>query len=233
MVSLSSLLLTNARILAFRASADEFHSLGRPHLLLGLLWTWLAGMGRYWDHPNPHLLQSLGVGSLVYVGVLSGFLWAVLWPLRPARHSFPRLLAFVCLVSPPAFLYAVPVERFLSLDGATLANITFLGVVALWRLALLLQFIRISGGLTWFRTGVAGLLPMMLIVAALVFLNLEKAVFNIMGGLVNRTANDGAYLVLVGITFLSVYAFPAFLLTYGVMAYRTWKGRGPVSSAGA
>jgi len=41
---------TVARILAFRASSDELHTLDRRHLALGLLLTWLVGMGR-WGRP--------------------------------------------------------------------------------------------------------------------------------------------------------------------------------------
>lgn len=220
------LLHSNLRVLFFRASAEELQALGRPALMWGLAWTWLAGMGRYWDHPNPHLLQRLGLGSLIYVFVLAAFLWAVLWPLRPKGHSFTRLLTYITLVSPPALLYAIPVERFMSLKSATQVNVMFLAVVAAWRLALLFRYLRVAGHLSWPRTIVGALMPMMLIVAVLALLNLEKAVFNIMGGLTQGTANDGAYLVVLLLAFFSVYAFPVCLLAYLGLAGKAWREAG-------
>jgi len=50
--------------------------LGGMHLMFGLLCAWLAGMGRYWDDPGAHLLQRLGVGSVIYVFALSFLLLA-------------------------------------------------------------------------------------------------------------------------------------------------------------
>jgi hypothetical protein len=222
-MNLPALLRTNLRLLAFQSTEEELQSLGPDHLKWGLFWTWIAGLGRYWDHPNPYLIQRLGLGSVVYVVIFSAFMWAILWPLRPRGHSFFRFLTFVCLVSPPALLYAIPVEKFMTLEGATRANVAFLAVVALWRLALFFRFLRVGGGLNRFRTLVGALLPMMVIIAALAFLNLERAVFNIMGGLTRATANDGAYLVILLLSLISIYAFPPFLLTYLFLSYKAWE----------
>lgn len=219
----AALTRTNFRILTFQSTEAELQALGPAHLRWGLLWTWLAGVGRYWDHPNPHLIQRLGLGSVVYVFIFAAFMWAVLWPLRPRGHSFIHLLTYVSLVSPPALLYAIPVEKFLTMAGATQANIAFLGMVALWRLALLFRFLRVGCGMGRLRTLVGALLPMMVIIAALALLNLERAVFNIMGGLTKGTANDGAYFVILLLTFISVYAFPVFLMTYLFMSYKAWE----------
>lgn len=222
-MNLSILLRTNLRVLTFQATKEELQALGPSHLKWGLFWTWIAGLGRYWDHPNPYLIQRLGLGSLIYVVVFTAFMWAALWPLRPQGHSFQRLLTYVCLVSPPALLYAIPVEKFMSLEGATQANIAFLAMVAIWRLALLFRFLRAGCGMNRLRTFVGALLPMMVIIAALALLNLERAVFNIMGGLTRGTANDGAYLVILLLSLISVYAFPVFLLTFLFLSYKAWE----------
>jgi len=60
------------------------------------------------------------------------------------------------------------------------------------------------------------LLPLTLIVTTLTILNLERAVFDIMGGLREGggTANDQAYAVLFTLTYFSVILFVPLLLCY-------------------
>lgn len=104
-------LLLELRLLFFQATKQDFQQLGVRHLVFGLVFTWIVGMGRYWDNPRVGLLQWLGVGSIVYVFVLSLFLWLAIWPLLPRNWSYFRVLTFITLVSPPALLYAIPVEQ--------------------------------------------------------------------------------------------------------------------------
>ena len=61
-------------------------------------------------------------------------------------------------------------------------------------------------------------LPLTLIVSALAVLNLERAIFDIMGSVRETTAADAAYQVLVVLTMLSVVLFPILLLAYIVLA---------------
>src|SRR5215813_7250088 len=128
---------TTWRLLTFRATSTELVSLNRGHLFFGLLCTWIVGIGRYWDNPRVPILQRLGIGSVIYVFLLSLLLWLVLWPLRPKHCSYFRVLTFVTLVSPPAILYAIPVEHFFSIDTSNTINAWFLAIVATWRVALL------------------------------------------------------------------------------------------------
>jgi hypothetical protein len=129
------------RLLTFRITLEEFLSLGRRHLLVSLLWTWVVGMGRWWDDPDARLLQRLGLGSVLYACVLSALLWLVVLPLRPRNWSFVRVLTFVSMTSAPALLYAIPVERLFDAATAGRLNLWFLAAVALWRVALLLRFL--------------------------------------------------------------------------------------------
>ncbi len=55
-----NLLSVATRLLTFRASPKDFDGLRTRHLVFGLVFTWLAGMGRYWDSPHPHIVQSMG-----------------------------------------------------------------------------------------------------------------------------------------------------------------------------
>jgi hypothetical protein len=53
----------------------------------------------------------------VYVFVLALVLWLFVAPLRPRHWSYRNVL-FIGLTAAPAFLYAIPVERMMSLDMA-------------------------------------------------------------------------------------------------------------------
>lgn len=212
---------TWVRYLFFMADREELATLSwRKWLGPALIATWLAGMGRYWDHPSAQLLQMFGVGSVVYVFVLGTLLWAVIAPLRPRRWGYLQTVTFVSLTAPPALLYAIPVERWLTMDAAIVTNAWFLAVVAAWRVVLLVTVLRRYGGLTWPRTIIGCLLPLSAIVAVLFVLNLEKAVFEIMGGFRQPTANDGAYAVLFLLTALSFYAAVPLLVAYLILVWR-------------
>lgn len=217
-----NVLATSWRLLTFRATGEELGLLNQKHLFFGLLCTWLVGIGRYWDNPRVHLTQRLGVGSVIYVFILSLLLWVVLWPLRPKRCTYFRVLTFVSLVAPPAILYAIPVEHFYSIDTANSLNVLFLAIVATWRVALLLFFLRRLGELDWFSIIVAALLPLTLIVVTLTALNLEKIVFDLMGGIRERTAGDDSYFVLIMLSYLSILLFIPLLLSYVVLALQGW-----------
>src|SRR5690606_15818740 len=159
-----------------------------------------------------HLLQHLGLGSLAYVVLLSLLLYGVLRPVAGPDVSLSRVLTFVTLTSAPGILSAIPVERFTSLEAARDLNVGFLGAVAAWRVAMLIVFARRLGQLAVIAVTVTCLLPPTLIVTALAFLNLERAVLNVMSGLREGTANDAAYLVLLVLTMASMSAFLPLLI---------------------
>jgi hypothetical protein len=209
---------TITRLLTFRLSREEILAFNNRHLFAGLIGTWLVGMGRYWDDPGAKLLQHLGLGSVIYVFCLTLFVWLILKPYFIAHWNYRSVLTFICLTSFPAILYAIPVERFFTLQVATRMNVWFLAIVALWRLSLLFYFLRVFTKLHWGYIISIALLPVCVIVTALSILNLERAVFNIMGGLhdTDENANTGAYLVLLAITFFSQIALLPLLLAYAV-----------------
>lgn len=210
-----------ARILTFRMSREGFLGLGTRHLLFGLICTWIVGMGRWWDDPAASVVQHTGVGSVIYIFVLALVLWLVVRPFSPPDWSYKNVLTFVSLTSPPALLYAIPVERFVDLSVARSINVWFLALVAVWRVALLFFYFRRFARLNIIAVVVSALLPIMAIVATLTVLNLERAVFDIMGGLrESGTSNDAAYAVLFALTFLSLYlVIPVFVVYIGAVAY--------------
>ena len=181
-----------------------------------LLVTWLAGIGRYWDHPAAYLWQYFGLGSIAYIFCLSLLLFLVVWPLPPANWTYPGVLVFVGLTSLPALLYAIPVERVVDLRIAQSINAWFLGVVAVWRVALLVRYLIASAKLHWSIVVTVSMLLLSGIVFALSLLNLEHVVFDIMAGIREEDAspNDLAYVVVFTLAFISVFAFPISLVLY-------------------
>lgn len=214
MRTLINILRTASRILTLRFKAEDL-AFDRSHLICGLLCVWVVGCGRYWDNPRVGLLQHLGIGSVVYVFILSAFLFLIIHPMKPARWSYFHLLTFITLTSPPAILYAVPVEKWFSLDTSQTINAWFLAVVALWRVVMYSLYLRRWAETKGFAQLTATLMPLALIVVALMLLNLEQAVFEFMSGIERQqTSADNAFTV-VFLLGLSAYLLsPALLILY-------------------
>jgi hypothetical protein len=91
-----------------------------------------------------HLVLPVGV-SLVLALCLYGVLAAKLVPAGGA--PFPRglgsIVALVLLTAPLAWLYAIPYERYLSWPRAVRARLITLGVVATWRVTLIVRAISV------------------------------------------------------------------------------------------
>jgi hypothetical protein len=203
------------RILSLRFTERDLACLGPRHLVFGLLVTWAVGIGRYWDHPHPYLLQSLGLGSLAVMFGLVLLLYLLILPLHPARWSVVHLLTFISLTALPAILYAIPVERFMSLESARTVNVWFLGTVALWRVLVLGRYLGQWTDLSGPLLGASLLLPLALIVVILTMLNLEQSVFNVMSGIrEDGTASDSAYQFLFLLSILCFLASPVLGLIY-------------------
>ncbi len=207
---------TALRLLSFQISREELLSLDRRHLAFGLVCTWIVGMGRYWDAPSATLLQHLGVGSLVYVFGLSLLIWLIGCPLAPENWSYQRVLTFVSLTSPPAILYAIPVERIFDLATAQSVNVWFLALVAVWRVSLLAFFLVRLARLRWYAVMVATLLPLTGVIAALTALNFEQAVFQAMAGLRESSGptDAGTYVVVRFLTLLSTVLLTPLLVAH-------------------
>jgi hypothetical protein len=213
---------TAVAFLVFKPAAPDIKRLGPLYLAAGLLFTWMAGIGRNWDNPRVDWWQHFGLASLAYVFVFAGLLWLVLWPLQPRNWRYFNVLVFVTLTAPPAFLYALP-GRFLAGDELAEAKASLLAIVAIWRVALLWRYLRGSAGLKGVVLVTALLLPLVLVITALVILNLDRAVFDIMGGGRMSTSEDDAYALLIAIDFFAVAASPVLLALYGWNCWRVWR----------
>lgn len=232
---LTTLLADQLRLLTFREFKPNLRDHWRAYLGWGLFWTWVAGMGRYWDNPKAEWWQTLGLGSIAYIFTLALVLWLIILPLKPKNWTYRNILIFLSLTSLPAVLYAIPVERFMPLAQAQAANAWFLGIVATWRVLLLWFFLKRVAQLRGVTIAIACLLPLTLIVTTLAALNLEHVVFNIMAGN-DRTAgtgNDSAYMVVVLLTWISIMAAPFLTLAYVALASTAWLEHRRTKEAGS
>ena len=103
------------KLLFFQISRPDILAFNQTDLIVGLVFTWVVGVGRYWDDPKANILQQLGLGSLDYIVLLALFIWALLKPFYIKDWSLKNLLTFISLTSAPALLYAIPVERYFSI----------------------------------------------------------------------------------------------------------------------
>lgn len=220
-------------VLVGAASRERLLALNGRHLAFGLVATWLVGIGRYWDNPRVGWEQKVGVGSVVYVFALATVLFLTLLPFGVPAVRWRNLLTYVTLTAPPAVIYAIPVERWMTPAAARTTNVEFLGVVAAWRVALWLVYLVRVARVGWLGTMTSFLLPLCAIVGALCALNLERAVFDFMGGLDERqrTSADGAYGLVTGLAVLGfLLALPVLLMHLAaIVQHRPRRPRGPVT----
>jgi hypothetical protein len=205
-------LRTSGRMLVFRPATPDLKRHGPLYLAIGIVFAWLAGVGRHWDNPRSDLWQHLGLGSVAYVFVFAFLLWLVLLPLKPANWRYRNVLIFVALTAPPAFLYVLP-GRFLAADAIPQAKVLLLAFVAVWRVALLGRYLWGSAELRGGRLFVAIFFPLALLVTALVVLNLDHVMFDLMGAR-PESPNDDAYSVLLLIDIVSIIAMPVLFVMY-------------------
>ena len=215
------------RLLTFRSRFEDYQSLGTRQLIMGLVICWIVGMGRYWDDPRAILIQKAGIGSVLYVFLLAALLWLTVKPIDPNRFSYVGILTFVTMTAPPALLYAIPVEKWMTLQAANQTNLNFLGIVALWRLCLWIHYLRRYGLFNGITTCVAASLPLAFIFIALVEMNLHHVVVNIMGGIreADQSSQDAAYWAM---WVFGILAFPVSCIagiSWCTMVYQSWRDR--------
>lgn len=215
------------KVLSFRSNADDMARWGKPELALGLLLTVLVGAGRWWDDTRDlPLYVHLGIGSVAYVLVLSSILWVLNRTLADAPATFQQVLTFVCFVSPPAALYAIPVERWVGMAAAQQLNLQFLGLVALYRVALLIHFCIRSLRLNTIETITTTFLPISIAVFFVAMLNVTHIVIDFMGGVrgePNRKLEMETFVMFLSC--LSWVVAPLLTLVYLSMLLVRWQAR--------
>lgn len=118
--------------------------------LVGLLLVLSAGLAREYDHEDLlhepwHALLPLGA-SLATATLLYGLIRLVSWRRSgtgwPGRGG-PAFLGLYWATAPLAWLYAIPVERFLPVESAVAANLGLLGLVSAWRVLLMARVVAV------------------------------------------------------------------------------------------
>jgi len=138
-----------AAILAVAAS--------RRAWLVGMLLVLGAGLAREYDHEDLvhepwHALLPLAA-SLVTATILYLLLRLVSWRRSGSgwpAHGGPRaFLGLYWATAPLAWLYALPVERVLSVGDAVAANLWLLAIVSAWRVLLMTRVVQVVWRCHW------------------------------------------------------------------------------------
>lgn len=121
---------------------------------IGLIFVFSAALAREYDAEYiPHRPWIMLV-PLAASLVSSFALWCVLWlasfsadRVRPAFwKNYRAFLGVFWLTAPLAWLYAIPVERFMEPVAAVQANYALLGIVATWRVVLMIRVAQVFTG---------------------------------------------------------------------------------------
>jgi hypothetical protein len=139
-------IVTIGRFLIGQRQAILDIAASRHAIWLGLLFVFSAGFAREYDgedllHELWHLLIPL-IASLATSTLLYCLLWIVVrgWVTIPNEwRTFGAFVTLYWMTAPLAWLYAIPVERFLTAADSVTANYWLLGIVATWRVLLIIR----------------------------------------------------------------------------------------------
>lgn len=193
--------------------------------LISESWLWLIGP----------LLFSVVSGSLTFSIVF----WAWFKRGEPdAEAGYWRewrvFMGLFWMTAPVAWLYAIPVERLMDSLAAAKANLTLLGIVSAWRVALLARAVSVVNrgpflhALGWIATAAALEILLVLVVGAFTGGQFERRVLAGMGGLRNSPEESLMIGALSNVFTGAMIAFPTLAL---VMFFAV--KRGEVSTAPA
>lgn len=123
----------------------------RSAVWLGLVFVISAGFAREYDgedllHAPWHLFLPLAA-SLATSFLLFCLLWLAIGDegnhAVTSFRSYPSFLGLYWMTAPLAWLYALPVERFLSATESIEANLALLAIVSVWRVVLMTRVIAV------------------------------------------------------------------------------------------
>ena len=193
------------RYLFGHRQAIEAVAKSRAALAAGIILVLLTSIARNYDQTwlpeNPFLWIF---GSLLFSWVSGSVLYAVAWRGMVRRSASPKLPetssidGWVCfmglfwLTAPIAWLYAIPVERFLDDVAAAKANVALLATVSLWRVLLMARVLHVLSRAPFLLV----LLWVLMVAAAealVVFFfggGFAKAIMAGMGGMRNSPAEE-------------------------------------------
>lgn len=220
-----------ARFLAGRREALLAAAGSRWTLPLGALLVLTAALAREYDgaylaRQPEHVLLPFAA-SLVTSAALYLLVCAAQWIRKqpaPLISGYPRFLGLYWLTAPLAWFYAIPVERFLSPDDATVANLRLLGFVAAWRVALMMRIVHLVYGLSpWQAAATVLWFGSSTTLVVLYFTPIP--IFNVMGG-IHHTLGEQAIqstALFVGFASVAVWVITSLALATGLaFTARPW-----------
>ena len=133
-------------------------------------------------------------------------------PRSSLTHQAASFMGLFWLTAPIAWLYALPVERFLDPLAATRANLALLGVVALWRVLLMARVIQVIQGASFIAGLVWVLVPSCVEVMVISLMGFLQHIGSMMGGLRNSPEEDLLIWAFKGVFNTALLGVPAFLV---------------------
>lgn len=211
-------------------------------LWIGGLFVLSAGLAREYDgedlvaepwHLAIPFIASLGTSLLMFACV-----YTTLRMHGNARTGFWRLysrfLATYWMTAPLAWLYAIPVERWLDAAESVRWNLMFLAVVSLWRVVLMIRVVTVLFGAT-VQAAAALVLAIAATVSGVAAYALPMPVISIMGGVRLSESENLIQLVMFS---LRLFTPPAaiilwlFALGYSRKPDRPWYAWAPAGALG-
>lgn len=133
--------------------------------IVGAILVLSAGIARNYDHLDLLREPEWFVGPFAASMVSIWFIFSCIkGPLKlvlagPEGKQLGAFLTFAWMTAPCAWLYGIPVEAMTDIVTATKWNIAFLGIVSLWRVALMTRAVVVLTGVTHLRAFVLVLAP--------------------------------------------------------------------------
>ncbi|MCC7084625.1 MAG: hypothetical protein IT427_06425 [Pirellulales bacterium] len=137
--------------------------------------------------------------------------------------GYRSFLALYWMTAPLAWLYAIPVERFLTPADAVAGNLILLGIVSSWRVILMVRIVQV---MFRFHALVAIFLVMLFVdgVAMVVLWFTPLPIFNIMGGIPMTEGETLIRSTATMVAVLGVLSFPVWLIGLGIFSALTRNG---------
>jgi len=196
-------------------------------LWVGLLFVLSAGFAREYDgvdllreswHLALPLVASLGTSFILYLliffaarnrGVKELQFWS----------GYRTLLTFYWWTAPLAWLYAIPVERFMTPGDATVANLWLLAIVSAWRVLLITRAAAV-----WLNTSYIAMLFIVIFFADTVTVVAAfaspKPIFDVMGGVRLSEADSVVLSVTMSVMFFGGVSWFVWLIAAKVVVNR-------------
>ena len=229
--------LTIFNFLCGSRSAIETIAACKQSPWLGLVFVFSAALAREYDgrdllHEPWHLLlplvASLATSFLLYlllrvVGWFRGAGW------KPFFAGYWSFLGLYWMTAPLAWVYAIPVERFLDQGPATAANYSLLAIVAVWRVWLITR----AASVLWSAPFFSVMYPVMLMadsVTIVATVASPKPILSLMAGIQYAPGEEGSALTAISVAALGVVTWPIWLLATLVVDWHVRWNRINVSS---